>query len=178
MLVTVCTSFLLITRTLYNLLAITVDRLKLPDFGFDFLNVSDQVNLLISLDRTDHISSNASLISGRLCQLDGEKHVHYIRLRAAHLGAHTGVCHHLRLSHPKRQRRLKSGRIPQPEHQLRSRVTAQELLPPVPLPVAQERRVGWRGEGRAVRPVNGLEQYELLQHDQQLQERLLGQSRD
>ena len=44
MFVTVCTSFLLITRTLYNLLAITVDRLKLPDFGFDFLNVSDQVS--------------------------------------------------------------------------------------------------------------------------------------
>lgn len=46
MLVTICTSFLLLTRTLYNLLAITVVNLKLPDFGFDWINVSDQVNCL------------------------------------------------------------------------------------------------------------------------------------
>jgi hypothetical protein len=43
MLVTICTSFLLLTRTIYNLLAITLVSLNLPDFGFDWINVSDQV---------------------------------------------------------------------------------------------------------------------------------------
>lgn len=43
MLVTVCTSFLLISRTLYNLLAIAIDKFGLPDFNFDWINVSDQV---------------------------------------------------------------------------------------------------------------------------------------
>ncbi len=41
-LVTIFTSFLLITRTLYNILAILkIDYL--PDFGFDWINISDQV---------------------------------------------------------------------------------------------------------------------------------------
>lgn len=44
MAVSVCTSFLLISRTFYNLLAITVDKFSLPDFNFDWINVSDQVN--------------------------------------------------------------------------------------------------------------------------------------
>ncbi len=57
--VSITTSFLLITRTLYNLLAITIDRLKLPDFGFDFLNVSDQVKSIRSdLIRSNQIKSN------------------------------------------------------------------------------------------------------------------------
>ena len=46
MIVTICTSFLLISRTLYNLLAITVDKFNLPGFDFDWINVSDQVNAL------------------------------------------------------------------------------------------------------------------------------------
>ena len=43
MTVTIFTSFFLITRTFYNLLAININN-KLPDFGFDWINVSDQVS--------------------------------------------------------------------------------------------------------------------------------------
>jgi integral membrane protein GPR137 len=43
--VTIFTSFLFITRTLYNILAISIDKMKLPDFGFDWINVSDQADL-------------------------------------------------------------------------------------------------------------------------------------
>ena len=43
MVVTIFTSFLLISRTIYNLLAITIEDLNLPDFGFDWINVTDQV---------------------------------------------------------------------------------------------------------------------------------------
>ena len=43
MVVTIFTSFLLITRTIYNILAITIEDLNLPDFGFDWINVTDQV---------------------------------------------------------------------------------------------------------------------------------------
>lgn len=45
MFVTICTSFLLISRALYNILAITIDKLSLPDFNFDWINVSDQVSI-------------------------------------------------------------------------------------------------------------------------------------
>ena len=43
MIVSILTSFLLISRTLYNILAITIEDLNLPDFGFDWINVTDQV---------------------------------------------------------------------------------------------------------------------------------------
>ncbi|RNA38000.1 integral membrane protein GPR137B-like [Brachionus plicatilis] len=44
--VSVCTSFLLISRTFYNILAISIDGLKLPGFDFDWINVSDQADLV------------------------------------------------------------------------------------------------------------------------------------
>jgi hypothetical protein len=47
MIVSILTSFLLISRTLYNILAITIEDLNLPDFGFDWINVTDQVKKII-----------------------------------------------------------------------------------------------------------------------------------
>nr|QVK45726.1 G protein-coupled receptor [Proales similis] len=46
MVVIVCTSFMLISRTIYNLLAITIEDSRVPDFGFDWINVSDQADLV------------------------------------------------------------------------------------------------------------------------------------
>ena len=43
---TLFTSFLFITRTVYNIIAISINRMKLPDFGFDWINVSDQADLV------------------------------------------------------------------------------------------------------------------------------------
>jgi len=56
MLVTICTSFLLISRTLYNILAITIEKLKLPDFGFDWINVSDQADLVNLTETNKYIT--------------------------------------------------------------------------------------------------------------------------
>lgn len=56
MIVSILTSFLLISRTLYNLLAITIVDLKLPDFGFDWINVTDQV---LDKSRLFHLISNS-----------------------------------------------------------------------------------------------------------------------
>jgi hypothetical protein len=50
MIVSILTSFLLISRTLYNILAITIEDLNLPDFGFDWINVTDQVKKIILIN--------------------------------------------------------------------------------------------------------------------------------
>lgn len=47
--ITMFTPTFLITRTIYNLLAITFN--KLPEFGFDWINVSDQADL-VNLNET------------------------------------------------------------------------------------------------------------------------------
>ncbi|CAF0707529.1 unnamed protein product [Brachionus calyciflorus] len=54
--VSACTSFLLISRTLYNIIAITLDKLKLPDFNFDWINVSDQADLVNLTEAKKYIS--------------------------------------------------------------------------------------------------------------------------
>jgi hypothetical protein len=47
---TIGTSILFISRTIYNLLAITFVGMHLPDFGFDWINVSDQADLTTLTD--------------------------------------------------------------------------------------------------------------------------------
>ena len=55
-LVTIGTSAVLVLRTVYNLLAINAVSLKLPDFNFDWINVSDQADL-VSLTETNKFIS-------------------------------------------------------------------------------------------------------------------------
>ena len=49
-------SLLLISRFVYNLFAITAVSLKLPEFNFDFINVSDQADLVDLSEKKKFIS--------------------------------------------------------------------------------------------------------------------------
>jgi hypothetical protein len=54
--VTAFTSFSFITRTVYNVLSINAASLKLPNFNFDWINVSDQADL-VNLTETNKFIS-------------------------------------------------------------------------------------------------------------------------
>lgn len=54
--ITIFTTFFLITRGVYNVLALNAVRLNLPDFNFGWINVSDQADL-VSLTETNKFVS-------------------------------------------------------------------------------------------------------------------------
>lgn len=54
--ITIFTTFFLITRGIYNVLALNAVRLNLPDFNFGWINVSDQADL-VSLTETNKFVS-------------------------------------------------------------------------------------------------------------------------
>jgi hypothetical protein len=60
--VTFFTSFLFITRTAYNIFAISVDKMKLPDFGYDWINVSDQADLVDLTEVKKYITFSVVLL--------------------------------------------------------------------------------------------------------------------
>lgn len=79
--VSVCTSFLLISRTLYNLLAISVDKLELPDFNFDWINVSDQVSYIFQMFEDCILKSyfNSMIIKADFANLtESKKYISFV----------------------------------------------------------------------------------------------------